>query len=136
MSPDGNDLSLAANDQGDGRRGRKRESITPGMTPSRSPRHRRFALFGGILATALLATGCGTVTGSNATGSATISTAGQCPQLHTALTNLAALPYSEWNKPLSDLSLGPSVEQLGQPSTTKASDAYANLVGGTEWAKC
>jgi hypothetical protein len=106
------------------------------MNPSRPHQHRRFALFGGILAIAVLATGCGTVTGSTASGSATISTAGQCPQLQTALTNLAALPYSQWNKQLSELSVGPSVEQLGQSSTTKASDAYANLVGGTEWAKC
>jgi hypothetical protein len=102
----------------------------------RGVRKRPLALFGVVLATAALATGCGTVSGSNNTGSAVISTEGECPQLHAALTNLAALPFSQWNKPLSELSIGPSVEQLGEPATTKASDSYASLVGGTEWAKC
>lgn len=106
------------------------------IKPVTPHRPHRFALFGLIVVTAALATGCGAVTGSNSSGSATISTAGQCPQLETALTGLAALPYSEWNTPLSELPIGPSVEQLGQSSTTKASDAYANLVGGTEWSKC
>jgi hypothetical protein len=102
----------------------------------RRVRKRPLALLSVILATAALATGCGTVSGSNNSGSAVISTEGQCPQMHAALTSLAALPYSEWNKPLSELAIGPSVEQLGQPSTTKASDSYASLVGSSEWGKC
>src|SRR5262245_61236252 len=103
---------------------------------SRGVRNRPLALFGVVLVTAGLATGCGTVSGSNNSGSAVISTEAPCPQLHAALTSLAALPYSEWNKPLSELSIGPSVEALGQPSTAKASDSYASLVGGEEWGKC